>query len=268
MRSLAYALLHHDGENPARADHDADRPWRANRELAARFAEDWTAGKEDDKATRELLATYRDGSADQACAQVADMLARGVAPQSIWDATFVGSGELLVRQPGIVALHAMTSTNALRYAFETTADETVRRRLLLQNVAFLPLFREAMRSRGDVKSLSIEDLRAETVSGDGALAVAEIFDIAGNDRMAAARRIMGYSQSHTEPTDFLERARLLIFLKGNNSHDYKFSSAVLEDYQHVSPAWRPRYLATTIFNLRTSADKDNALVERARAALA
>ncbi|HZZ27241.1 MAG TPA: hypothetical protein VFE46_04470 [Pirellulales bacterium] len=35
---------------------------------------------------------------------------------------------------------------------------------------------------------------------------------------------------------FIDAARLLVFLKGNNAHDYKFSSAVLEDYYHVSPS--------------------------------
>jgi hypothetical protein len=59
----------------------------------------------------------------------------------------------------------------------------------------------------------------------------------------------------------------LIFLKGNNSHDYKFSSAVLEDYYHVSPAWRNRYLAASVFNLRGSGGPDNELVKRTRAAL-
>ncbi|MFO1095686.1 MAG: hypothetical protein U0992_20630 [Planctomycetaceae bacterium] len=32
--------------------------------------------------------------------------------------------------------------------------------------------------------------------------------------------------------------------------DYKFNSAVLEDYYHVSPEFRDRYLAAGIFNLR------------------
>jgi hypothetical protein len=60
----------------------------------------------------------------------------------------------------------------------------------------------------------------------------------------------------------------LIFLKGNNAHDYKFSTAVLEDYYHVSPAWRNRFLASSVYNLRGSAGSDNALVQRTRAALA
>ena len=33
-------------------------------------------------------------------------------------------------------------------------------------------------------------------------------------------------------------ARRLIFTKGTDSHDYKFSSAALEDFYHVSPRWQ------------------------------
>ena len=35
LRSLAYALLQHDGANPATSDERADRPWRANVERAS-----------------------------------------------------------------------------------------------------------------------------------------------------------------------------------------------------------------------------------------
>ena len=67
---------------------------------------------------------------------------------------------------------------------------------------------------------------------------------------------------------FINAARVLVFLKGNNAHDYKFSSAVLEDYFHVSPDWRARFLAASVFNLRGSQGSDNGLVQRTRAALA
>jgi hypothetical protein len=56
-------------------------------------------------------------------------------------------------------------------------------------------------------------------------------------------------------------------LKGTNSHDYKFSSAVLEDYEHLSPPWRDRLLASSVFYLRGSGEKDNHLVQRTRDAL-
>jgi len=66
--------------------------------------------------------------------------------------------------------------------------------------------------------------------------------------------------------EVINASRVLTFLKGNDAHDYKFSSAVLEDYYNVSPAWRNRYLASNAFNLNTATEPDNSLVERTRAA--
>ena len=67
---------------------------------------------------------------------------------------------------------------------------------------------------------------------------------------------------------FLDAVRRLLWRKGYNAHDYKFGAAVLEDYYHVSPAWRARYLAASVFNLHGSGSADNNLVKRIRAALA
>jgi hypothetical protein len=66
----------------------------------------------------------------------------------------------------------------------------------------------------------------------------------------------------------MREARRLVFAKGNDAHDYKFSSAALEDYYHLTPAWRGRYLAASMFNLRGSGARDTGLLERTRAALA
>ena len=40
--------------------------------------------------------------------------------------------------------------------------------------------------------------------------------------------------------------------QGKRRDDYKFSSAVLEDYYNVSPDWRNRYLAASLFYLPSS----------------
>lgn len=42
--------------------------------------------------------------------------------------------------------------------------------------------------------------------------------------MSAAAKTLSYVQSHPDPQEFMSTARLLIFLKGTNAHDYKFSS--------------------------------------------
>ena len=42
---------------------------------------------------------------------------------------------------------------------------------------------------------------------------------------------------------------------------------VLEDYEHVSPEWRGRYLAAGMMNFKGNGGKDIPLVQRTRAAL-
>jgi hypothetical protein len=63
-------------------------------------------------------------------------------------------------------------------------------------------------------------------------------------------------------------ARRLVFAKGTDSHDYKFSSAVLEDFYHIAPAWRNRFLASSMYWLKGSAGADSPVLQRTRAALA
>jgi len=266
FRSLAYALLNHEGESPATRDATADRPWRHNLERAQKIRPTWLEGKTDPAATLDMLAALRQGSEDETSEKVVELLNREVSPQSIWDALFVGAGELLVRQPGIVALHAVTTTNALRYAWNTTASDETRRMMLLQNAAFLSMFRQAMGR--NIKDHKLDELAEVPLESGGPQALEEIFADVSKDKMKAAGKTLSYLQAHPEPIEFADTARLLIFLKGSNAHDYKFSSAVLEDYQNISPTWRGRYLASSVFNLRGSGGADNSLVRRTRAALA
>jgi len=267
LRSLAYALLFHEGENPATRDAPPDRPWRRNQELAGRIPAGWQGGKPDAQATREMLDTLREGSDEEASRKAVYLLERGIAPRSLWDALLEGAGELLLRQPGIVALHAVTTTNALHHAYHGSAVDATRRLLLLQNAAFLPLFREAMKGRGAMQNRRLSDLEPLEPEAKGPQAVAEIFAEVGRDRERASRMALSYLRSEPDPRGLVDAARRLVFLKGNDSHDYKFSSAVLEDYFHLSSEFRDRYLAASLFILPGSAEPDNELVKRTRAAL-
>jgi hypothetical protein len=266
LRSLAFALLHHDLKNttPSLSDDEADRPWRRNQELAARIGQKWANGKLDDGATREMLDVLRAGSNNEACDKAVELIGRGISPQSIWDALFVGVGELLMRQPNIVMVHSVDSTNALRYNFQATSDEVTKKLLLLQNCAFVPMFRAMM--RGKVADLRIDDVKPLAIERPSA-AIEEILGDVSTNRTNAARKVRQYLNDGGKVQDLMNAARRLIFLKGQNAHDYKFSAAVLEDYFNVSAAWRDQFLATSVFNLKGSGDRDNSLVGRTRAAL-
>jgi hypothetical protein len=265
LRSLAYALLMHEGSNPAQRDEEADRPFRNNTELVKSIRSDWLDGNTDDGAVEQLLGTLRKEGPTEVCEQIVSMLNSGVSPQSIWDAQLVYAGELLMRQPAIVPLHAVTTSNATRFAYEASGDDETRRLLMLQNGAFLTLFRGAAGNRGDVKDITIDALNTEE-RAEG-LTTEQIFAELGKNPMEAARHVKQFLSGPDKARELIDAARVLVFLKGNDAHDYKFSSAVLEDYYHVSPTWRNTFLASNVFQLQHSGRADNGLVERTRAAL-
>jgi hypothetical protein len=273
LRSLAYALLNYDGHgSPATRDELADRPGRENTKRVTDIRDDWLDGKLDDAATVEMLDAIRAGTYQDTSALVVQQLNRGIAPQSIWDGMFAAASEMLMRQPGIVSLHTLTTTNAMRFAFDTCGNEETRKLILLQNAAFLPLFRIEMTNRGNVgeqriDQLAVADSASGSAVGNTADSVAAIFELIGKDNSAACYQTLGYLQRGGDVTSLMDAARLLIFQKGTDSHDYKFSSAVLEDFYHVSPNWRNRCLAASVYKLRSSRDADNKLTQNAAQSL-
>jgi hypothetical protein len=222
-------------------------------------------GKRDPAASKEVLAGMRSASAAEASKLVAEQLEKGVHPGCVWDGLFLTAGELLMRQPGIVGLHTLTSMNALHYAFQTSGVDRTRAFVTLQAAAFLPLFREAMKGRGKVSSGKLDELGREEAKGGAAEVLADV----SRDRMLAARKAKTLLEASPEQiVPLMKEARRLIFAKGSDSHDYKFSSAVLEDAYSLAPGLRPTFMAASMFNLRGAGDRDNGLIRRARAALA
>jgi len=270
LRSLAFALLEHEGDNPARRDADQDRPGRENLKRLTKVRPGWQQGKRDPAAPPAMLAAIRTGSPADASEQVVELLNKEIDPAVVWDGIFLAAGELLMRQPGIVGLHCVTTANALHYGAQTAGNDETRRFLMLQAAAFLPMFLKAMQGRGKVRDdVRIDTLEKVEIKGDTAAAVTEVLTDVSRDRMSAARKTLALLDGKDPAAAelLMAGARRLIFLKGRDSHDYKFSSAALEDFYHATPAWRNRFLATAMFNLHGTQDRDNALVQRARAAL-
>lgn len=267
LRSLTYALLMHEDGNPAQRDAEADRPWRQHPALVKQLRGDVGPDKLDAGATRDLLAVLRSESYAAAASEVVAVLKRGVAVQSVWDAIFCGAGELLLRQPGIVALHSVTTTNALHYAYQASGDPETRNLLLLQNAAFLPMFRESMRGRGQVGDAAVDTLEPSDAKGTDAHAAADVLETISRDRRAAVRKTLGYFAAGGPAESLLNAVRQQLVLKGDDAHDYKFGAAVLEDSAAVSTAWRGRFLAACMMLLNGSGERDSPLVVRTRAAL-
>jgi hypothetical protein len=201
------------------------------------------------------------------CDQIVKHLNEGTSPASLWDAIFLRAGELLMQHPGIVGIHCVTSVNALHFGYQHSGIDETRRMLLLQAAAFLALFHKRL-GGDDRPDLHIDTLEKGPLTVGGADAVKEILADVSKDRLTAARKTLALIEGGADPTPLMTSARRLIFSKGTDSHDYKFSSAALEDCYHMTHLeGKARYLATSMFNLHGSGDRDNDLLERARAAL-
>ena len=267
MRSLVYAMLNHHGSpNPSSSDQDADRPGRHNRDLLKSLPSHWRGTKLDDAATTDLVTTLHECTPQQASETVVELINQGISLQSIWNAIYASSGELMLRQRGIIALHSVTTTNAIRHAFQNASDPETRQFLLLQNASFLPMFREAARARGTLADRQIVDLDPADNTDPGT-AVQDTFVLMGTERLAAAQKLYGYLENKGDPQPVVDHARRLVFLKGSDSHDYKFSSAALEDYRFLSGQWRNRFLASSVFQLRSATEPTRPLVKRIQEAI-
>ena len=267
LRSLAFALLKHDGNGKPAGDQPADAVGVRNAELARKLGAGWRDGTATEGGTLDLLAAIRQGTFAEVSDKVVSLVSGGTSPRAVWDAVFLGAGELLMRQPGIVGLHTLTTANALRYAFGATGDDDTRKVLMLQAAAFLPMFLSGMRDRGKVGDADITTLAADGAKTDHA--PEHVFAVLTKDKPQAAQLAVRYLKNNPAGRQHLiDAGRRLIFLKGTDSHDYKFSAAVMEDVAHVSEAWRDRFLAASLFWLKGSGAADAATVKRTRAALA
>lgn len=269
LRSLTYALQDAGREaNPSTSDHAADRPGRDNLRKLATIRADWQRGRVAREATTELLATLRTAGPGEAADAVVAKLNDRIDPSCVWDALFLCAGELLMKQPGIVGLHTVTSTNALAFGYQTTASDETRRLLMLQAASFLTMFRARMNNLPATPR--VDNFEAVDTAGEGQAGIDNIFASVGtNNRLMAAQKTLKLLDTNPgQLAPLMTTARRLLLSKGNDSHDYKFASACLEDFYHVSPAWRNRYLAATTFWLKGSSGADTDLYRRVRGALA
>ncbi len=261
LRSLAFGLLDLHGDSR----HVAVGPYDANLQNAKTLRDGWQTGKLDPAATRSLLQTLRQASPEDASAEAVKLLNQGISPDSLWDAVILSSSELLMRSPGIVAIHATTSANSLHYIFGASGDDTTRKLALLQAVGWQPLY------RGRAKAPSapfIDALEPLPPAAKGDDAVGEIFESVSTNRGEASRKALGYLNAGGSPDVLFAAARRMIFHKGRDSHDYKYGAAAWEECVLASdPKWRAPLLAATMFNLPGAGTKDSDLMIKAREAV-
>ncbi len=266
LRSLTYALQNHHNElNPAAHDLPADHHWRAHLSTADALPADWSEGADDPDAVPRLLAVLREGHPDACVLAAAAELRRGVAPQTVWTAIIASAGEQMLRRSGIIAVHANTTTEALRYGYRHTGDDLTRRRLILQAAAFIALFREQLGDRA--RGLAIDGLEPARLDGTPDEAVAEVFATLDADRDLAARKALAYLQRPGSLPHFIARCRHYTVERNLGYHDYKLTEAAIINGRDLPALWRTRYLATSLYYMNGPHTRTNAVVERARALL-
>lgn len=259
LRSLVYGLL-----NGSRSD--TALPYQSNLEALPRVRPTWPTGKPDRGATKSMLDSLRHAEPHEAASEAIDLVNRGVAASSVWDAVMLMAGELVLRQPGIVTLHAMTASNSLHYAYQASGKDSTRILTLLQAVSWLTLFREATRQRdGLPQHPRIDSL--EPAGEKTAPTVEAIFADLSKDRVLSARQVLAYARENRSWAPFLDTARQLTLSKGTDAHHYKFAAAVFEEALKVSPHWQPQILAASTSLLRSAAEPDSPLLKRTREAL-
>jgi hypothetical protein len=260
IRSLTFALLNHSGEaNPAQNDLAADRSGKVNWELARDMPSASDPGKIDDGYAQDWLIAARKENPTNLARLTAEGMQKGIPAVTLYDGIFGAASELVMRQPAIVPLHAVTSSNALHYLQRTVSNDALRSWLILQNAAFIGHFREAAEQRGKLSSANLLEMPE---SNQLALNVDSIFELLGEDKNAGSAAILRYIDQGNDLAALLRRARELVLLKGTDSHDYKFSSAIFEDYQYCSPQWQKKVLAAAAHLLPHAKQADNGLKSR------
>jgi len=267
LRSLAFGLLDLGGDSrPVPVG-----PYQANLENASKVRQDWQAGKADPAATRSLLEVMRKASAEDASAEVVKLLNQGVSADSLWDAVILSGSEILMRSPGILAIHAVTSANSLHYIFNASGDDQTRKLALLQAVGWQPLFRGRVNTSQGPSIDDLSEFKVEVPKSEEA--VTDIFETInqGNKnegRLKAAGKTFSFLEQGGSNELVFAAARRMIFHKGRDSHDYKFGAAAWEECELVGdPKWQAPLAAAMMFNLPGAKTDDSPLMIKAREAV-
>lgn len=275
LRSLVLGLLDFGKEEKRDGYGYQDQAYHQNVEIVrasvGQLREDWTAPLGAQQATEETVDAIRSGTLQDVCQGAVARLLKGdsrTGAPEIWDAVHLAAGELMMRQPGIFGIHTVTSANALRYAYETAAQPETRLLILLQAVGWMCQFRTFMagQERG-LNDLRITRLAAAETAADPQQAADEIFAEIGLNPATAAAKAMSFAAQHPQPEILANTARRMILRKGTDAHDYKYATAIFDDYGQVSPHWRPHVLATAAYHLPGNSTPDSPLMARAAEAI-
>lgn len=275
IRSMVLGLLHYGKKervNEYALDDQCFRRNRARSREAARKAAS-ALGRPRTKTAQELitplLEIIREGKTEDACNETLKHLLSGKAGTGdLWDAVHLAAGEVMMRHPDVLGVHAVTCTNALHYGFDQAADPETRFFLLLQGVGWMSQFVNFFSKEPEYRADKITEIAESDIPDRPEAAAESIFASLSERRDRSVGKAFAYAKKFSDPSAFQGLAERLIIRKVEGAHDLKWTAAVFEDHNHVHPQWRPHMLATSVLFLRGVDAPDAKAYLRAREALA
>jgi hypothetical protein len=247
-----------------------DQCWTGNLKRVTtdyrKLSDAWISGRSDSSGAREILKTLRTADPDEACADLTARLVKGhTSAASAWDAIHLAAAELPMRARGssaIVGLHAVTSANALHYAWTAATGSENRFLLLLQAAGWMAQFRSWAQARE-------ENLRQYEITqiepSEGTLG--EVFDTVRSNTDGAAARVLKLAADPASRQAFLAESIRLTVSKVDEVHYLKYTAALVEDIRLVSPEWQPHLTAAVVYYSKGAGDPEPAVMKRAREVL-
>ncbi len=249
----------------------------------------WTSHESSRQAALSLYDLLRAGDAQTACNYICSALTSGSAQAgAMWDGISLAAADTIFRYGiggsaiGGVLVHAVTSTNALRFGFGVVREPATKLLHLLQAASVTAdYFVSQAREDGQLRDMNlIEDLdEAEASIGDSYEDVFELLPPKADNRDqqspaeraasdAASRMAFGLLRDADSDLAFLQTARSFLVRKATEDpHDLKYPAACFEDASLVSPKWRPYLLASSVHALHGTRSESSPLLIQARDAI-
>jgi hypothetical protein len=275
------------------SQHPADRTYEPNLERArkalSRLPAGWASNEPNRDTTLEVFHLLRQGKTDAVCDLICAQLSSGkVKAGAMWDAVHLVAADLLFRyKKGGIAIggyliHAVTSTNALRFGFDCCVDDRTRLLMLLQSVGGVgDQFVLPNENEGQLRGMSLLDLKADDAKAPNS--IVDVFAMLPNKtRDPSPKEAEAYRKASDEackmsfallqtPANlvaFKQTARSLLCVKATRDpHDLKYPVAAFEDMALANSEWRPYLLASSVHALHGTASSDSTVLIQARKAL-
>ena len=273
------------------AGYKGDKTYAPNldqvRQTLPRLPVDWASAAAEKVATVELYNLLRTGKANESSALIcSQLLSKRVKAGAVWDAISLAAADSIFRHKiggGMLGgqVHAVTTTNALRYGFDLVDDPQMKLLNLLQAAGVVSDFYvRHVGKGGDLRDISLLDLKA--APGKKAGTFQDVFELlpfkardhfepkpgerAASDRACLmAFELLSDQANHAA---FMQTARSFLCVKASlDPHDIKFPAAVFEDAAAVSAEWRPYLLASSVHSLHGTKSADTPALVQVRDAL-